>query len=100
MPAAVAKALADGDIQALRALADGGDRDTRKTAKRALYLLRSRGVPVPEVSAAAAPPAAAARPSAAAESAEPARVTTFDGSGTRVLFVPVKAPMGFVLHVV
>ena len=95
LPAAVAEALAKADTAALQALSQSPDRELKKAAKRALHLLRAKGVDVPEPAREAAPTPKLAPE----EQPEPLRLTSFDGAGERAIFLPFKAPTGFTLHV-
>lgn len=97
LPPPVAEALLQSDVAALQRLGEGTDRALRKAAKRALHLLRSRGVAV-EAQPAASP---ARTPTPALEATnEPCRVTTFDGQGDRAFFLPLKLRSGFRLAAV
>ncbi len=109
VPAAVADAFARADVSALQSLSTAGDKLVSKAAKRALHRLRARGVPIPELAAPGSAPSvlsaeasAEVAPAAATplESREPVWATTIDGSGDRALFVPLKAPRGFELHLI
>jgi len=99
-PDAVEQALARSDVQALQALSANPDKLTRKAAKRALHLMKARGMPIPEPASAAQEHSAATPDSGgfAAETPEPILVTTIDGNGDRAVFLPLKARRGFVLH--
>ncbi len=98
LPSAVADALERSDAEALLALAEGADRALRKAAKRALHLLRSKGVEIPEPVLDRNAATAEAQPPPEAER-EPLRLTAFDGAGERAFFVPLKALHGYTLYV-
>jgi hypothetical protein len=104
-PAAVAQAsvgVASAAIEAalakrlpipLWALAKHPAREVGKAARRALHLLRSRGVDVGEQPAAA--PAARTNAPGPEEATEPCRTTAVDGFGDRALWIPLKRVQGF-----
>jgi hypothetical protein len=94
----VETALAQQDVRALQTLAAAPDKQTAKAAKRALHRLRARGVVIPEVQAKPETrpgPAASRLP----EAREPFLASVIDGNGDRVVLMPLKAPLGFELHV-
>ncbi len=88
LAAAISRAaLAAGRIDLVAALAGHASKDVAKEAKRALHLLRSRGVVVPEPPRAAPPP-----PAAPAEPPLQAYATALDGHGERAVWLPRNLP--------
>ncbi|WNG15707.1 hypothetical protein [Cystobacter fuscus] len=86
LPEPLALALLEGSVQAgqpalAEALAGSAHKPLAKAAKKALYQLRSRGVPL----APPTRPAEPARSSAPAPESFPALLTSIDGTGERVL---------------
>jgi hypothetical protein len=81
-------ALAAGRVDLLGALAGHAGKDVAKEAKRALHLLRARGVEVPEASRLVAPPALAP----VADPGLPALASAVDGRGERVVWLPRAQP--------
>jgi hypothetical protein len=85
-----ARAASRPDV--LWALSSHPLREIGKAARRALHLLRSRGVEVGEAPAVLAAPSALPKPE---EAAEPCRTTPVDGFGDRALWIPLKRAQGF-----
>jgi hypothetical protein len=94
----VAEALLRERVLDLHRLARAPARPVAKAARRALYLLRLRGLEVGEgpieQSSGAAPGKSAERPPAALER-EPCLMTPIDGFGDRALWIPTKRKIGF-----
>jgi hypothetical protein len=92
LPAPLALALCRAALAAARpdllaALAAHGGKEVTKEAKRALHVLKSRGVTVPEPSRPAAPP-----PAAIPEPPLPAYATAVDARGERAVWIPRSVP--------
>jgi hypothetical protein len=92
LPAPLAGALARAAFAGertdlLAALAGHASKDVAKEAKRALHVLRTRGVAVPEPVRPAPPP-----PAPAQEPLLPAYATAVDGHGERAIWLPRNVP--------
>src|SRR5512146_2438674 len=88
LAAALARAaLAAGRADLLAALSVHSGKEVAKEAKRALHVLKSRGVAVPEPPRPAAPP-----PATAPEAPLPAYASAIDGHGERALWLPRALP--------
>lgn len=81
-------ALAASRVDLLGALAAHAEKDVAKEAKRALHVLKTRGVAVPEPPRPSAPPP----PPAPAEAPLAALASTIDGHGERVVWLPRNVP--------
>lgn len=99
-PEVVNAALARSDVQALQSLSAAPDKQISKAAKRALHKLRARGVLIPDRESERKPSPESTLAAPFAEVREPVWVTTIDGGGNRAIFLPLKAPRGFVLHLI
>jgi hypothetical protein len=95
--AAVEVARAKGLPNVLWALSGHPTREVGKAARRALHLLRSRGVAVGERPEAPRSKVALSPPQPGDEASEPCRTTTADGFGDRALWIPLKRLQGFEL---
>ena len=80
-------ALAGEKVEILAALAASADRNLGKEAKRALHILRARGVAVPEAPRPAPPP-----PAAPAEEVFPCYASSVDGQGERAVWIARNVP--------
>jgi hypothetical protein len=80
-------ALTSGRVDLLGALAGHAGKDVVKEAKRALHVLRTRGVAVPEPARSPVPP-----PAPAAEAPLAALASAVDGQGERVVWLPRSQP--------
>lgn len=80
-------ALAGARADLLTGLAGHAGKDVAKEAKRALHVLRARGVAVPEPPRLAPPP-----PAPAPEPNLPAHATALDGHGERAVWLPRNVP--------
>jgi hypothetical protein len=91
---AVREALARKDIAALWGCAQSVDRDVRKAAKRALYLLRAQGLETAAVMPPAPPPNStlAIGPSTQLEDC---RIGAPDGAGQQLILIPRKENKGY-----
>lgn len=88
LAAALLRAAVTGErIDVLSALAAASDRNLSKEAKRALHVLRTRGVAVPEAPRAAPPP-----PPPPAEEVFPAYASSVDGQGERAIWIARNVP--------
>jgi hypothetical protein len=86
--AACRAALAAGRSDVLAALAGHAGKEVAKEAKRALHILKSRGVAVPEPPRPAPPPA----PAAPQEAPLASYATAVDGHGERAVWIPRAVP--------
>jgi hypothetical protein len=91
--AAVEAARAASRPEVLWALSEHPTREIGKAARRALHLLRSRGVEVGERPGTPAVQVTAAKPEES--TTEPCRTTPVDGFGDRALWIPLKRTQGF-----
>ena len=88
LAAALLKAAVAGErLEVLSSLAASSDKVLSKEAKRALHLLRTRGVAVPEPSR--APPPA---PTPVAEEVFPCYASSLDGQGERAIWIARNVP--------
>ncbi len=92
--AAIEAARAASRPDVLWALSGHPAREIGKAARRALHLLRARGVEVGERPAAPAAPVTLAKTE---EASEACRTTPVDGFGDRALWIPLKRMQGFEL---
>jgi hypothetical protein len=94
-PPQVAEALARGDATALAALSESNDKALAKAARRALHLLRTKGISTPEL-----PPPKAMAPAATLREPEaeaPCLVSSIDGGGERAVWLARAEPQGGIL---
>src|SRR5512137_2883649 len=80
-------AVAGEQLELLSGLASSPEKGVAKEAKRALHVLRTRGVSVPEPQRAPAP-----LPSLAAEEVFPSYASTVDGQGERAIWIARNVP--------
>jgi hypothetical protein len=80
-------AVAAGQIELLSGLASSTDRLVSKEAKRALHVLRTRGIAVPEPQRPAAPP-----PAPVVEETFACYASTVDGQGERAVWIARNVP--------
>ncbi len=93
--AAIEAALASGDIAALWAQTESADRETRKAAKRALHLLRSRGVAVGTPPSSTSPASVPTFDRRVEETNEDCYLSAPDAAGEQLIFVPRKETKGY-----
>ncbi len=88
LSAALLRAAVAGDqLDLVSGLASSADKTVAKEAKRALHVLRTRGVSVPEPQRAATPP-----PAPLAEEVFPSYASTVDGQGERAIWIARNVP--------
>jgi hypothetical protein len=93
--AAIEQARAREDVATLWAKTQSTDREIRKAAKRALYLLRSRGVAIGAPPPSIAPPGPATPSPAQEERVEDGHVSAPDASGEQLILIPRKESKGY-----